>query len=67
MDEEWINYGYTSCKAAKEQMSKMHHLSTEQDTYNNLCSILIFLYDEHRSEVPEIEGQGINPPSRVIH
>ena len=65
MDEEWISYGYTSCKEAKELMSKMHHLSPEQDTYNNLCSILIFLYDEHRSEVPEIEG--ISPSSIVVH
>jgi len=50
MDEEWVTYGYEACIEAMDSMAKMHHLSPEQETYNNLCTILVYLYDKDKGQ-----------------
>ena len=50
MDEEWVTYGYEQCLDALGRLEKMHHFSPEQETYNNLCTIVVYLYEKDKEQ-----------------
>jgi len=67
MDEAWVKYGYESCNEAMDRMAKMHHLSPEQETYNNLCTILVYLYEKDLGHKELTELRSEKPLRHFLH
>jgi acetylornithine/succinyldiaminopimelate/putrescine aminotransferase len=46
MDEEYVTSVYESCATVVEQLQGEGDLTPEQEGYESLCEVIIYLYDE---------------------
>ena len=46
MKDEYLTSMYESCSAALEQLQEEGDLTPEEEGFENLCEVIVYLYDE---------------------